>query len=182
MLIFYIGISSLGFANTKSKSEDVKQVLTYIDQLNTPFDPELIKAVAWVESEFNQFDRSNNTYVSGNRCKKSGKVSHDYGIMQLNDATLRGCGFNKKQMQRVKTDANFNICVGVAILNGKLKYIRCLKRQKNWKKIESNCGLKFMSDLDMAILAYNSLRKDHIYVKLVKEAMAEKPWNKLVCR
>jgi hypothetical protein len=152
----------------------------YIDSLNSFYSSDTIKAMAWVESRWEQFRPNGQPFVYGSLSGMTGKVSHDWGIMQLNEVTLAAYGVKPKYIRKLKCDTKFNIRVGVSILEDKYRYVRRLKRSKRWSRIVKQYKLKGMGDRDMAILAYNGFQENHIYLRLVKRAIKDKPWeNKL---
>ena len=178
--VVLIGICPI-LALPATLTKQQQEIIEHIDSLNTQFDPDLLKAIAWLESHMTQFNADGATFVDGSLNRKLGRVSHDCGVFQLNEDTLKKAGLTKKQIKRCKTDANFNIDVGVSILEGKGIYIKNLQRQKKrWAKIVKKNNLKGMSDLDIQILAYNSVQKDHSYVRLIKKYKEEKPWEQLL--
>lgn len=160
------------------RSSDMEGIDDYIGQIQTVFDPDVIRAIAWVESCWHQFGPGGKTFVDGSMCQSTGKISIDYGIMQINEKTIKSYGLTKKQIARIMNDTNYNICIGVSILECKLIWIRKLKKKSCWKRVEEKCSLKGLSDEDIAIIAYNGLRANHVYLRLVRKAMRDKPWLK----
>lgn len=178
-MVGVLSASAISIVASAELTKQQQQINDYIDQLpEQHYDKDLIKAIGWVESNFTQFNKNGTTFTDGSLNRLTGKVSHDFGVFQLNEVTLRKAGFTEKQIKRCKTDANFNINVGISILEGKGIYIKNLQKKKHrWHKIVKKNALKGMSELDMVILAYNGIQKDKIYLKLVRKALAEKPWQ-----
>jgi len=167
-------------SESKSLTAQQREISDYIGSLQTQFDPDLLRAIAWLESHMTQFNKNGTTFVDGSLNRKLGRGSHDFGVFQLNEDTLKKAGLTKKQIKHCKTDANFNIDVGIAILEGKGLYIAKLKKQKKrWAKIVKKNDLKGMSVIDMELLFYNGVQKDHAYIKLINKYKEEKPWGKL---
>jgi hypothetical protein len=137
-----------------------------IENLDTRFPKELIRAICWGESSWKQFSKEDiNT--------------GDYGVMQINHRTIAIYG-GKKREYLIKNSAEYNIKFGTMILCDKYKYVLRLKKQKNWKKIEKKYHLEGMDNLSLAILAYNGFRKNHSYIKYIYRIEKEQPWKKLV--
>lgn len=147
----------------ESPKNPYKEINDYIETLDTPFPKELVKAIAWGESEWKQFN-------------KADSLTGDWGVMQINEKTI-ALYHGKNQAFRIKNDTKYNIKFGVKILQDKYKYVLALKHQKNWAQLEKTYRLKNMETLDMTILAYNGFRSNHCYVRYIKKIMEEKPWE-----
>ena len=178
VLVTLIGLCPI-MASANPLTRQQKLINGYIDQLkiNTPFTKDEVKAIAWVESTFTQFNKNGTPFTDGSLNRGTGRISHDVGVFQLNEDTLKGYKLTKKQIHRVKTDANFNVCMGLSVLEGKLAYVKRLKASKKWPKIQKKYGLKGLTDEEIAILFYNGAQKNHIYLRLVKQALKSHPWG-----
>lgn len=137
-----------------------------IDQADTQeFSKVIIKAIAWCESRWKQFDDKGRPFV----CNK------DWGIMQINEETVNMYGWN---WLRIKYDTQYNLEKGVIALNEKIKYVKRLKQKKEWPKIKKKIGIKNDSDLYLAIWAYNGLGKVRIYPNTIIQLVHTKPWER----
>jgi hypothetical protein len=150
------------------------------EAVDTSFPTELIKAIAWCESEWNHLDQTGKVFhtVNYHPGPDGGwQTSLDWGLMQINE---RMESLNRKvwDLERIKTDPEYNLRAGVAVLEGKRAYIRSLRRRKDWKAIEARFNLKGHSELEITLKAYNGFRRSWSYLYRINTALNEKPWEK----
>jgi Transglycosylase SLT domain len=165
----------------------------YFEQLDTGFSPELIKAIAWSESEWQQFEDNGHTKIGVNRKvtwkryqrsrhkRKVVKTTYDIGLMQIND-TSQCLNPNYWDYTRIQHDPEYNLEAGVAVLKKKQDYVRYLKQKRSWKRIQRRYGLKGHSELEITLKAYNGFQRSWCYVSRVKQIMHEKPWEQEIVR
>jgi len=143
---------------------DYAQVDRWIEKLDTTLPINLIKSVAWQESRWRQFENGK-PHIHGN----------DIGIMQVNETTARLFGFD---VDRLKWDTRYNLSCGVKILQSKVRYVARLKQSTDWPAISKRYALSGLTDLELAIIAYNGFSRDHLYLIVVYRAWINKPWTK----
>lgn len=75
-------------------------------------DPDYLRAIAWQESRYNP------KAINYNRDKNGKKTSADYGVMQINDATVNGFRHEYPSLTKGKllSDPCLNIYVGAMVL------------------------------------------------------------------
>lgn len=141
----------------------------YIEHVcgGTRFSPELVKAIAWHESNWRQFDKRGNPTFSGK----------DWGIMRINERTARK---SRMDLKRIKTDWRYNVRCGVQILETKYRQVPALQKQKNWARICRENDLEGVDQLHIALKLYNGMQPDWTYVWAVAKARCEKPWIKMI--
>jgi hypothetical protein len=167
------------------KEKDYLAIHQRIESLDTKFSKDLIKAIAWCESEWNHVDADGRLFVTVNRKKNTGKsgrgITLDYGIMQINE---RMESLNRRvwDWERIKRDPEYNLRAGVAVLESKVRYVRRLKRQANWPRLERQYRLKDHDDLDLVLKAYNGFQPSWNYPKRIRLLLREKPWEKAILR
>ncbi|MEW6516938.1 MAG: hypothetical protein AB1439_08545 [candidate division FCPU426 bacterium] len=167
------------------------EIAKKISNINTVVSSEVLEAVAWLESEgWVQFVDDGSTYGSPNysinkETKEKELESTDWGIMQINDKNSP-LDFNKWDMDKIKSDPDYNIRAGVACLENKQKYVEFLKR-KNWEKTKLKYDLEGHSDQDVLLRAYNGFGKPQApskeawaYVNTVNKVVDKKPWEQQV--
>lgn len=137
---------------------------TLIEAIETPVSKDLIRAIAWVESSWNHTTRDGKPFQHINT-----NGSSDWGVMQINDATL----YHGWDLARVKTDMEYNILVGVRILEWKLKDAARLREKYN---------ITDKTTLQLGIQCYNGYRHrknfKFTYLQKVEKVLKEKPWLK----
>ncbi|MCD4814099.1 transglycosylase SLT domain-containing protein [bacterium] len=149
----------------------------------TDFPVEMVKAIAWYESEWRQTDVQGRPLVNGTVVRRAGnkRKTYDVGIMQINedshclDASLW-------DLEKIKIDPIYNIEAGIRMLEKKREYIRYLRRRKDWLRIEAKYDLANHSELDMTLKAYNGFRRSWIYPEKIYSLILEKPWEKAMVR
>lgn len=175
-ILVYAG-ALLMYTPTSVLAKDVdryKRAEQVFESLPNTVTADLIRAMAWVESGWRQFNDDGTVYVDGSMSKITHKVSKDFGIMQINEKTI--AGMPPKFVHKVKCSTKFNILIGVAAFEGKIRYVRQLRARKYWRKIWKRYDLYGLPEQDIAIIAYNGFQVDHIYLRLVKGALKDKPW------
>jgi soluble lytic murein transglycosylase-like protein len=168
------------------KNKDYAAINQRIEALETDFPKDLIKAIAWCESEWNHIDTDGHLFVTVNRKKSGSEIRHhqislDYGIMQINER-MESLSRKAWDWERIKNDPEYNLRAGVAVLKSKIAYIHRLKRQSNWRQLESRYCLQGHDELDLMLKAYNGFQPSWNYPKRIKSVMQEKPWEKAVLR
>lgn len=162
------------------RDRDFVAMNSRFEALNTTFPKDLIKAIAWVESEWNHLNPAGRVFHTVNyHAKAAGgwRTSRDWGLMQINE---RMDSLNRREwnLERIKADPEYNLQAGLAVLESKQAYVKSLKRRRNWKAIEARYRLKGHSDLEIALKAYNGFQPSWSYLYRIKAALAEKPWEK----
>ncbi len=138
--------------------EEMKKVDRYISKVNSRFDPDLIRAIAWHESEGWQIHSQD---------------GNDIGLMRVNIRTIDP---SKVDIYRLKTDYKYNIDEGVKILEDKYRQAIKIKASKKLRKKYQVEGWK---TLEIALLSYNGLwpdKRNHCYVKTIKQIWNDLPW------
>jgi hypothetical protein len=137
-----------------------------IDQVDTDGIPkDVVRAIAWQESGWRQWDDSGGCF----RC------DHDFGVMQVHDADV--LGHPEWSLRRAKRSTRYNIWLGVQILREKLAWVRDRKRRPDWPAFVARYHLKGMTDLGVAILAYNGMRRNKCYVDAIRCWYNRRPWE-----
>jgi hypothetical protein len=137
-----------------------EEINKYIDHIDSRFHPDLIRAIAWQESAFD-------TRLTD---------GVDWGIMQINLATIDA---KKINVRRVKTDWRYNIDTGIQILEDKYwqaVYIRNLPAKRK-KIVYEKYELYGLTKLEIAILGYNGLRRNHSYLRSIKKIYKKRLWE-----
>jgi len=162
------------------KDRDYLAINREIESLETDFPKDVIKAIAWCESEWSQVDpRTGKTFVTTNyRRRASGitKVSQDWGIMQIN-GKMESLDSGIWDLARIQSDTRYNLRAGVAVLKNKRLYVRHLKRQKYWPQLEKRYHLAGHDELEITLKAYNGFQPSWSYLRRVKRALATRPWD-----
>lgn len=180
ILVFLMLILPLSvYAEGKSHRNNFVAVDQYIESLNTDIPKDLIRAIAWVESGWRQFDDAGGVYVDGSMSKLTHKISKDFGIMQINEKTIVESKMPLKFVRKLKSSMEFNILIGISEFEGKILYVRSLRASKYWMRICKRYALRGMSERQMVILAYDGFQADHLYVRMVEQAVKDHPWEKL---
>jgi hypothetical protein len=94
----------------------------------------------------------------------------DLGIAQISEKTVKKY-YPNWSVARLKNDCQYNLEAGAKIFEDKYKWVK-----KHRKEFRIKYHLGNMSDLDMTILAYNSMRHNRCYLYRVKKFQKEKPW------
>jgi integrase/recombinase XerC len=138
-----------------------------IQSVQTDIPKDLIRAIAWQESKWRQYEKNGSVFV----------VNCDYGVMQVNIYTV--LSNPKWNLLKALTSTKYNVRLGVWILESKLDWVL---RNRN-KAFNQKYHCFDQSDLDVAIRAYNGLnqsaveiKKSLAYLASVKKYAAEKPW------
>lgn len=131
-----------------------------IRSAETDIPRDLIRAIAWQESKWRQYEKSGGVFC----------VADDYGVMQVNRRTvIQNPAWNLK---RAKGSTRYNVQLGIWILESKLDWVvRNRSEAFDQKYFCTN-----QSDLEVAVRAYNGLNTSCKYLKCVKKYVAEKPW------
>ncbi|MBN1596211.1 transglycosylase SLT domain-containing protein [candidate division FCPU426 bacterium] len=173
---------------------DYVAINRHFESLKTPFPQEMIKAIAWCESEWRHFDEYGQSYVSVNikylapasapAGMKTGRiknVTYDLGLMQINEKSnsLDPCTWD---LVRIKNDPEYNLQAGVRVLEKKRAYVRYLQKKKNWPEIERRYHLRGRSELEITLKAYNGFRTSWNYVNRIQNLMAERPWEQAMLK
>jgi hypothetical protein len=168
------------------KQKDYAAINRLFDNLDTAFPKDLIKAIAWCESEWNQVDENGRLFVTVNRQHAAGRsrnprITLDYGVMQINER-MESLDPKAWDWELIKNDPEYNLRAGVAVLESKFEYIRTLKHRPNWKQLQARYHLQGHDDLDLALKAYNGFQPSWAYPRRIREALRDKPWEKAVLR
>jgi hypothetical protein len=142
LLLGLFGVSPTSFAQSQGSTtnpsvEDIKKALT---ETAAKYDipPEILKAIAYVESGLKQFDASGNPYVSDD---------NGIGVMQVTpDKTDIPI-----DIERLKSDYKYNIDIGAQILNSKWNLTYLPKVNHHDRHV--------LEDWYFAIMAYNGASK-----------------------
>lgn len=152
------------------------------NKYSSTYSPALIKAIAWQESRWNHYSEMGDSYGSNNfKVKNSHKIldSTDWGIMQINDKS-NPLDLKQAEMEKVKSDTEYCIQKGIAILDRKQEYLEYLKVQSNWSAIQSKYNLAGHNDQDLLLKAYNGFIKSWNYAESVNAYLISKPWERSV--
>jgi hypothetical protein len=177
---FAEGTSSLTGGPDIWKAKDYLAINRRFEALDTAFPKDVVKAIAWCESEWSQMDENGNPFVTANyrwNGSRRLKTSHDWGIMQINEK-MESLDDGSWDLERIKMDPEYNLRAGVAILENKRHYVRFLRRQKYWRQLEARYHLKGHSELEITLKAYNGFQPSWSYLYRIQAAMSEKPWEK----
>jgi soluble lytic murein transglycosylase-like protein len=145
-----------------------------IENLDTEFPKDLIRAIAWCESQWRQFDENGNTFTDGslNTADRKGP-SLDYGLMQINEHTARKFKFD---IPRLKIDTKYNLECGVKILQEKYRWVIRKQKSEDWTWMLEAYDLAGHSKLEIAIKAYNGMRRTWVYLNVIQDIQRDKPW------
>jgi hypothetical protein len=168
-----------GYAEDQVRKNDPKAVDQYIEQLNTDVPKDLVRSIAWCESQWRQYRDNGLPFIDGSMSRVSGKYSKDYGIMQINEKTIDAYGWRPK-LHRIQYDWRYNIRLGVRIFRDKLVFARHLRERDDWDEICERYNLENLTDTEIAIICYNGLQADHVYLRYIKGISKKKPWEKIV--
>ena len=139
-----------------------------IEGLDTLIPKDTIRAIAWQESGWQQFDSEGGPSNDG----------QDWGVMRVNECTVQGNP--AYSLKKAKWDTEYNVRLGVDILEDKMSWIRHLRRRKDWAKMRHKYRLWGANNLEMAIRAYNGITRSTEYLQTIKKIQEEKPWKKYV--
>lgn len=103
----------------------------------------------------------------------------DIGIGQINEPMVRKF-YPRINIQRLKTDWRYNLRMSTRILEDKLEWVKWRKKQPDWGKFCTKYNIKGLKDGEIAVLAYNGMKINHAYLKLVKKYKAKRPWNAIL--
>ncbi len=159
------------------KTTNYAAINNIFDNLHSDWPIDYIKAVAWVESGWKQFDRRGRPMVSYVRTNPA-DYPHDggdWGIMQIN-LGRGGLNRNNWNVDRVKQDPLYNIKAGLSVLDSKKKYLWRLKQRDDWQNLQSRYQLDGRSHMAMVLKAYNGFQPSWNYVLRVEDAIKTKPW------
>ncbi len=165
------------------KSNNYVVINNIFDNLHSDWPIDYIKAVAWVESGWKQFDRRGRPMVSYVRTNPA-DYPHDggdWGIMQIN-LGRGGLNRNNWNIDKVKQDPLYNIKAGMSVLDSKKKYLWRLKQRDDWQDLQSRYNLHGRSHMAMVLKAYNGMQPSWSYVLRVEEALKTKPWMAAIKR
>lgn len=169
------------FLKNKVDVKVYQELSKLFDSVECEFPLDLIKAIAWQESRWQQFN-PNGTVTKGinYRKNKRGKMyihSTDYGIMQINDKTS-SLNTTYWDFERIKKDPFYNIEAGIEVLRHKVAYAKALQKRSDWNKFAVNYNLTNCSTMEIAIKAYNGMRYSNEYIDAVNHARRMKPWER----
>ena len=158
------------FVSLSWADDEAEYINEAIEGLITDIPKDVIKAIAWQESEWRQFKEDGSVFITNN----------DVGLMQVNMDTLKK--YNCFSLYKVKTNTFYNLLVGVHILEDKRHWIQELKKRDDWKVIQKKYLLQGSTDLEMAIRAYNGMTNSKKYINRINQLRKEKPWVKRLQR
>lgn len=142
----------------KEKAPNLPQINSFIDSIPSTFKKDTIKAIFWLESNWSMED------------------SPDIGIGQINEPITKKF-YPGVNIKRLKTDWQYNICVSIVMLEDKLEWVKWRKKKSDWGLFCAKYGVQDLTDAELAILAYNGVRKNHAYLNLVKKYKKTRPWR-----
>jgi hypothetical protein len=161
MLLLTLTLLSLSvMCSAQSRYEVVN---ASIERCQTDIPKDIIKAIAYQESGWRQWNRDGTCF----------RTDHDWGVMQIHDEDV-----TPQQLAKAKKYTRYNIWLGVKKLEEKLEWVQDLQRRPNWPKLEKRYHLYGHTDLEMAVLAYNGMQRKKDYLKSVKMLATIKPWLK----
>jgi hypothetical protein len=166
----FVNIQAVLAVNTCDKNLSYPELNAVFDKYGTQYSSDLLKALAWHESGWTQFTPEGDPYRSPN------PNSIDWGIMQINDKT-NALNLSKEQIEKVKSDLEYCIQMGIITLDQKTKDIARLKKRKDWQIKQQNYALADHSDQDILIKAYNGFRKSWDYADAIKKHLKNRPWE-----
>ena len=174
MLAIVFLMPSISGALTETEKEKYREIDRMIEEADTAFPKELIRAMAWCESQWRQFDKNGNTFTDGslNTADRKGP-SLDYGLMQINERTAIKFKFD---IPRLKNDTKYNLECGLRVLKEKYRWTDQKQRSKDWPMITKKYDLDGYSTLEIAIKAYNGMRRSWVYLNVVQDIQRDKPW------
>ncbi len=168
------------FLNNHVDSKVFKEMNALFDAIDCEFPTDLLKAMAWQESRWQQFN-PDGTVTKGinyrkNRRKHMIVDSVDYGVMQINNrrSSLDPLHWD---FNRIKTDPYYNVMAGIEVLRHKLAYAKKLQKSADWPAIEKAYHLQGYTTLDIALKAYNGMRYSSEYVDAIHHARLIRPWE-----
>lgn len=166
------------------KNKDYVAINRCFESVKTDFSAELIKAIAWCESEWSQMDEAGRAFYTVNYHRNASggwTTSLDWGLMQINER-MESLDPEHWDLERIKSDPEYNLRAGIAVLQSKRIYVRNLKRRKDWKTIEDRYDLKGHSELEITLKAYNGFQRSWRYLHRINHALARRPWEKAMLR
>lgn len=169
------------FLNNKLDAKHYERITTLFDSIESDISIDLIKAIAWQESRWQQFNPNGSVTKGINyRKNKKGKLyvaSIDYGLMQINN---KASSLNPDvwDFARIQTDTAYNLKAGIEVLHRKLAYAKQLQQKSDWPRFARRYNLSGLSTIEIAVKAYNSMRYSNDYVDSVNHALRTKPWEK----
>lgn len=161
------------------KDRDYLAMNRVFESVSGGYDPEVLKAIAWVESRWRHVGPEGSIFVTPNYKWEKGRrtASLDWGWMQINER-LESLNTQEWDLERIKHDPEYNLRAAVATLESKRRYLQHLRRKKNWPALEARYRLKGHSDLDLLLKAYNGFQPSWAYVNRVRATLVEKPWER----
>jgi hypothetical protein len=173
------------YPNKCDKNRSFKEISDSIDNADIKLDKDLIKAIAWLESGWSQFDQNGNVYKGNNDNGTS-----DTGLMQINSADS---GLTKKMgwdFDRMEIDTDYNIKAGLEVISQKINEVADVKndpvRWSRWLRKYGKYGLESHSDIEIALKDYNGMGVKIVdgkqepywaYADKVMSFMKQKPWQ-----
>lgn len=168
------------FLNNQVDIKIFQEMNALFASIECEFPLDLIKAIAWQESRWQQFNPDGSVTKGINyRQNKRRRLyvdSVDYGIMQVNN---RRSSLDPLQWDfaRLKTDPYYNVLAGIEVLRHKVAYARTLQKSPDWPNIEKAYHLEGYTTLDIAVKAYNGMRYSSEYVDNIHHARLMRPWE-----
>jgi hypothetical protein len=139
-----------------------------ISQLETEIPLDVIRAVAWQESGWKQYNADGTPF--------EGYCGKDWGVMQVSEDTLRF--YPQYKLKWVKRSTKYNIHVGVRILEDKLICAREMRNKPDWKEKKLKYRFQNHTNLEIAIRLYNGRTSSRKYLTEVEKHLETKPWGK----
>lgn len=158
-----------------------------IDAMDTRLPKPIVKAVAWAESGWHQFNNHGHPlyYVNikskARHATSETHLSRDWGLMQINDQTFF-LDPNHWSFDKIQSDPLINLKAGVTILEKKQAYVNRLKRKKQWPALQQRYHLTNRDDLAITLKAYNGFQRSWHYVDRVLAFAQSKPWEQAMKR
>lgn len=151
----FILLHNVAFAN-----EEIESYIELASEQSS-FSSDTLKAIFWIESRWG-------------KCPEP-----DLGIGQINEEMVRKF-YPNISVPHLLTNWQYNINMSVMILEDKLDWARWRETKPDWDDFCNKYGVHKLTDFELAILAYNGVRRDHVYLETVKRFTISKPWSEKV--
>ncbi|MCX5781123.1 MAG: transglycosylase SLT domain-containing protein [Elusimicrobia bacterium] len=168
-----VNITAGFYPNKCDKNKSYKEIDDLLSNTNSNFDKDLLKAIAWQESRWQQFNENGNTY----RCVNTDE-STDCGLMQINSENSGLLEENGWDFKRIGTDTEYNLKAALQILTNKQNELNRIKnvRPKRWNELVRQYDFQGHSMQDIVLKYYNTLRKSWEYPDAINKNIKDKPW------
>jgi hypothetical protein len=157
VVLWLLSTPTIATATSHSKYTVVSAI---INELGTTIPKDIIRAIAWGESGWTQYNDDMSTY----RCSNN-KGYSDWGVMQINDQWVKSA----LHLKRLKENTRYNIKAGVAIFEQNLRDAPRIRKKYKVPEI--------YTDIDIALKLYNGWGKSWQYVRYIHNIMRTRPWD-----